>query len=183
MDRVGRYPVAALHSDMHHHPDMALTVEARRGPQLTAWLAVLHAVHLQARGKGFAFEPELNGAPVGDRDIAVIAWDDERPVGYLLATDNGSTAGVWDVGVLPERRSEGIGSAMFRALAQLLDPDAEVGLAPAPNSDHEAEALLRFYRRCGMNPDPDDEFHPDGPRAPLNRMTANAAQILRALEP
>ena len=46
-----------------------------------------------------------------------LAWEDERPAGFLLARDLGGEIEVLSIGVLPERRRQGIGRALLASLA------------------------------------------------------------------
>ena len=45
-----------------------------------------------------------------------IAWADERPAGFVLALDLGKECEILSLGVLPERRREGIGSTLLDSI-------------------------------------------------------------------
>jgi [ribosomal protein S18]-alanine N-acetyltransferase len=46
-----------------------------------------------------------------------IAWEDETPAGFALARDLGTECEILSLGVLPERRREGIGTALLNSVS------------------------------------------------------------------
>jgi ribosomal-protein-alanine N-acetyltransferase len=45
-----------------------------------------------------------------------MAWEDEQPVGFILALDLGEECEILSLGVLPERRRAGCGSALLSSV-------------------------------------------------------------------
>ena len=47
-----------------------------------------------------------------------IAWEDEKPAGFVLARDLGDECEILSLGVVPERRRRGTGSALLAAIGE-----------------------------------------------------------------
>lgn len=110
----------------------------------TELLAALHA----------AAVPELEHVFADRRpdpaDLVLVAWDDRTPIGYLVATTQGTgTVEIWEHAVAPAHRSAGIGRTLLYELARRVPPAALIRMDPAHQFD--PERLTDYYRRCGFS--------------------------------
>ena len=97
-----------------------------------------------------------------------IAWEDETPVGFALARDLRTECEILSLGVLPERRREGIGMALVNSVC------AEAHLRSAESIVLEVAvdnlAALALYATRG--------FLPAGRRRNYYRRTRSSADAL-----
>jgi [ribosomal protein S18]-alanine N-acetyltransferase len=97
-----------------------------------------------------------------------IAWEDEAPVGFALARDLRTECEILSLGVLPERRREGVGTALLNSVcveARLRSAESLVLEVAEDNI-----AALALYAERG--------FLPVGRRRNYYRRTRNSADAL-----
>ena len=89
-----------------------------------------------------------------DADHAMITFDDGSLAGIAYYAPERMTAGTWNlylVGVAPQRRSEGIGSALLRAVDSTLAARGERVLLVETSGLPEFERTRAFYRANGYD--------------------------------
>lgn len=74
--------------------------------------------------------------------FGVLAWQDAEPAGFGLALATGEVCEVLSLGVLPERRRRGIGTALLAALAREARQRGAVALLLEVAQDNVAAAAL-----------------------------------------
>ncbi len=97
-----------------------------------------------------------------------IAWEDETPAGFALARDLRKECEILSLGVLPERRREGVGTALLNSVcveARLRSAESIVLEVAVDNI-----AALALYAARG--------FLPVGRRRNYYRRTRNSADAL-----
>jgi [ribosomal protein S18]-alanine N-acetyltransferase len=95
-----------------------------------------------------------------------LAWQDDRPAGFILARDLGGEAEILSLGVLPARRRRGIGRALLAAVAGEAAARRSGAIVLEVATDNEAARRLyaafgfaaagrrpRYYRRIAGTAD------------------------------
>lgn len=84
-----------------------------------------------------------------------IAWEDEEPAGFILALDLGGECEILSLGVVPERRRAGIGSALLASVcleARLRGAISVVLEVAADNLAARALYAVRGFISVGCRP-------------------------------
>lgn len=90
----------------------------------------------------------------GPDELALVAWLDEEPVGYLLATmPPGGQIDIWEHGVIPTARHHGIGKRLLGELARRAGSGRRLHVDPAhvldPDRTRDYYSQFGFRREGG----------------------------------
>ena len=101
-------------------------------------------------------------------DLVLVAWNQQEPVGYLVATVHPTgIVEVWEHAVAPAYRQRGVGRTLLYELARRVQTNALVRVDPAHLLD--LDRVADYYTRCGFT-------HV----AASHEILATAAELLRA---
>lgn len=88
--------------------------------------------------------------PAEPSDLVLVAWADDQPIGYLVATVHGTgIVEMWEHAVAPPHRQRGVGRTLLYELARRVPPTSLVRVDPAHQLD--AERMADYYRGCGFS--------------------------------
>jgi CBS domain-containing protein/GNAT superfamily N-acetyltransferase len=98
--------------------------------------------------------PELEHVFVNRRaepsDLVLVAWNEDVPVGYLVATvlDSGIVE-LWEHAITPSHRQQGVGRTLLYELARRVPSNALVRVDPTHQFD--PQRVADYYQRCGFS--------------------------------
>ena len=126
-------------------------------------LAAIHAACFPDEPWDAATLARILGLP---GSFGYLAWQDENPVGFILARDLGGETEILSVGVLPAWRRGGLGQALLTAVAAEASARHSGSIVLEVATDNEAARRLyagfgfvtagrrpRYYRRLGGSAD------------------------------
>jgi ribosomal protein S18 acetylase RimI-like enzyme len=129
--------------------------------------SVLDELHLVSLPEVEAYT-ELDGRT--GEPIVLLAYEGDRPVGYLVATaPEVGEVELWEHGVHPDFRQRGLGRALLHHLACSCDPGTGLRLDPTGQLDPERAA--DYYVSCGFRRR-DSSGHLWGTAAAVRQATA-----------